>query len=125
MMQEFTDYYFIRLNDKNIGVIRIVKLNDNTCRISPMLILPAYQGKGYAQQAIIEIESFYPEANYWELDTVKQEAKLCYLYEKMGYRATGKEVDIQEGMTIIYYTKEVLQGHKIVKDYLVKDYKEY
>ncbi len=107
MEQTFTDYYFIQLGDENIGAIRIVRLHNGACRISPMFILPEFQGKGYAQQAIKNIESLYPDACRWELDTIKQEPKLCYLYEKMGYVTTGKEEDIQPDMTIIFYEKQV------------------
>ena len=105
MSQDFTDYYFICLDEKNIGAIRIVRLNSDDFRISPMFILPQYQGYGYAQQTILEVESIYFQAKSWELDTIKQEAKLCHLCEKMGYRATGKEEVIQTDMTIIHYAK--------------------
>jgi len=105
MAQPFSIYYFICYNHEKIGAIRLHKLSKDTYRISPMFILPEYQDHGYAQQAIIELEFLHPEAKKWELDTIKQEAKLCYLYEKMGYIATGKEEDIQDGMTIIHYAK--------------------
>lgn len=108
MEQSFSDYYFIQLNSHIIGAVRIARDVKDTGRISPMFILPEYQGKGYAQQAMKQIELFYPDVNTWELDTIKQEQKLCHLYEKMGYRAAGKEVEIQEGMTIIYYVKNHL-----------------
>lgn len=105
MNQDFSDYYFIQNENKTIGAIRVVRIEENICRISPMFILPEYQGKGYAQQAIKCVESLYPQARAWMLDTIKEEAKLCYLYEKLGYRATGEEKVIQEHMTIVYYTK--------------------
>lgn len=105
MAQDCTDYYFVSLDDKNIGAIRVVRLKNSICRISPMFLLPEYQGKGYAQQVIRKTEMLYPEAKGWELDTIKQETKLCHLYEKMGYKAIGKEEDIKECMTIIYYIK--------------------
>jgi len=50
-------------------------------------------------------ESLHKNAVNWELDTIKQETKLCYLYEKMGYRQTGKEVKIKDGMDIVSYRK--------------------
>ncbi|MDP4117036.1 MAG: GNAT family N-acetyltransferase, partial [Bacteroidota bacterium] len=102
MEQDFTDYYFIQLDGVKIGAIRVIRLQGGVCRISPIFILPEFQGKRYAQQAIKITESLYPKACRWELDTIKQERKLCYLYEKMGYVATGKEEDIQPGMTIIF-----------------------
>ena len=49
MAQEFTDYYFISVNNSDVGAIRIVRLSANVYRISPMFILPEYQGMGYAQ----------------------------------------------------------------------------
>lgn len=105
MEHNLTDYYFIQLGNISIGVIRIVRDIKDTCRIAPMFILPEYQGNGYAQEAIKQVELLYPHTKYWELDTIKQEQKLCYLYEKMGYKATGKEEEIQEGMSIKYYAK--------------------
>lgn len=105
--QSFTDYYFILCDNDKIGVIRVVRLNDNVCRISPMMILPEYQNKGYAQKTLIEIEKLYPNSREWLLDTIKQESKLCYLYEKSGYVATGKEEQFKDGMTITYYEKNL------------------
>ncbi len=100
-----TDYYFIQLNSINIGAVRVVRLQDHICRISQIFILPEYQGKGLAQQAILRIEELYPQAAGWQLDTIKEETKLCHLYEKMGYIPTGKEKMIQDGMTLVYYAK--------------------
>ena len=71
-----------------------------------IFILPEYQGYGYAQEAIKMVESFYTKAKRWELDTILQEKKLCYLYEKMGYQKTGKTEKIKDGMDLVYYAKE-------------------
>ncbi len=104
---DHTDYYFIVLEDKNIGAIRVVKLSDKECRIAPMFILPENQGNGYAKQVLRQVECLYPQVNIWKLDTIKQENKLCHLYESMGYKLTGKEENIKEGMTIVYFQKEL------------------
>lgn len=103
--QDTTTYYFIMLDDIKIGVIRVVCIDENTMRISPMMILPEYQNKGYAQKVLNQIEKLYSDINIWLLDTIKQEEKLRYLYEKIGYKKTGKEEDIKQGMTIVYYQK--------------------
>lgn len=105
--QSFTDYYFIMLEKTKIGVVRVAKLSDTVCRISPMLILPEYQNKGYAHQALSAVEKLYPSADEWQIDTIKEESKLCYLYEKCGYIPTGKEEILKDGMTIAYYCKRV------------------
>ena len=105
--QSFTDYYFIVLEKTKIGVVRVVRLSDTVCRISPMLILPEYQNNGYAQKTLSAVEKLYPNVKEWKLDTIKQESKLCYLYEKCGYIPTGKEEILKDGMTIVYYSKRV------------------
>ncbi|MFR1519292.1 MAG: GNAT family acetyltransferase [Clostridia bacterium] len=51
------------------------------------------------------IEQLYPSAERWELDTILQEEKLCYLYEKMGYKKTGQTQKIKAGMDIVFYAK--------------------
>ncbi len=100
-----TTYYFIFCENVKIGVIRLVSIDETTMRISPMMILPQYQNKGYAQKAMLKIEELYSDIKCWQLDTIKQEEKLCYLYEKLGYVKTGKEEEIKQGMTIVYYQK--------------------
>ena len=105
--QSFTDYYFIMLDETKIGVVRVVRLSDTICRISPMFILPEYQNNGYAQLALSAVQKLYPNADEWQLDTIKEESKLCHLYEKCGYIPTGKEEVIKDGMTIAYYSKRV------------------
>ena len=105
-VQSFTDYYLIMLEDEPIGMLRVCNFGEN-CRLSPICILQEYQGKGYAQEAIAQMEQLYPHAKKWELDTIAQEEKLCYLYEKMGYRKTGREEHIKEGMDLVFYRKEM------------------
>ena len=55
--------------------------------------------------AIKAVEAKYPYARRWELDTILQEAKLCYLYEKMGYRKTGQVKNVKDGMDLVYYER--------------------
>ncbi len=107
MAQPQTEYYFIMINDIEIGVMRIVCVNDNTRRISPIFILPEYQNNGYAQLAMLTAERMYPDVNVWTLDTIKEEKKLCHLYEKLGYVPTGKEEKVKDGMTIVFYRKQI------------------
>ena len=100
------DQYWIVLDAAEIGYIRIQQMEGGVCRLSQMFILPDFQSKGYAQLAIALAEAKYPHAKRWELDTIKQETKLCHLYEKMGYRLTGAQKQIQPGMDLADYAKE-------------------
>jgi RimJ/RimL family protein N-acetyltransferase len=97
-------YYFIRLGEINIGAIRLIQTGD-LCKLKQIYILPEHQGHGYAQQAIALAEALHADSAHWELDTIKQEAKLCHLYEKLGYRRTGEEKQIKDGMTLVFYRK--------------------
>ena len=99
------DQYLICFEGEEIGYIRIHCLDEDTCRLSRMFILPDFHGNGHAQTAIKQAEELYPKANKWTLDTIKQESKLCHLYEKMGYRLTGVEKNIKQGMDIVDYAK--------------------
>lgn len=93
--------------DTKVGVMRVVKLSEKIFRISPIFILPKYENNGFAQKALSAVEKLYTDAFEWHLDTIKEESKLCYLYEKCGYKRTGKEEKIKVGMTIVYYIKRV------------------
>lgn len=104
--EKTTNYYLICWNEQNIGMIRVCDFG-TMCRISPTCILPEFQGLGYAQRAIILVEALFPKAEKWTLDTIRQEKKLCYLYEKLGYVPTGKHETIQPGMDIVFYEKNV------------------
>lgn len=100
-----SDYFFIEVAGERIGGLRIARLDNNGCRLKQIYIVPEHQGHRYAQQAIALAEALYPQAEHWALDTIKQEVKLCHLYEKLGYRQTGEEEEIQEGMTLVMYRK--------------------
>ena len=106
LKQDFTFYYFICIGQQKVGAIRIIdkKENGKNKRISPIFILPKFQGKGIAQKAIQLCEELHGNEN-WELDTIMQEPKNCHLYEKMGYRQTGKTEVINERLTLTFYEK--------------------
>lgn len=103
--QPWTAYYFIVHGDMVVGAVRVVNKNDGSRkRISPIWIMPEYRNKGYAQQAMIELEKMYG-ANHWRLETILQEKGNLYLYEKMGYVQTGKVEHINDKMDIVFYEK--------------------
>ena len=100
-----TTYYFIVADGKRVGGIRIIDKKDGgRKRISPIWIMPEFRNLGFAQQAILEAERIYGEDN-WSLDTILQEKGNLHLYEKLGYRQTGKIEKISDIMDIVYYEK--------------------
>lgn len=107
LRQDFTYYYFICIGQQKAGAIRVIDKKENGInkRISPIFILPEFQGKGIAQKAIRLCEETHGNEN-WELDTILQEPKNCHLYEKMGYHQTGKTEVINERLTLTFYEKK-------------------
>ena len=104
--QPWTKYFFIEAEGADIGVIRVVNKDDGSRkRISPLWIMKEYRGKGYAQDAMLAVEEIYGADN-WSLDTILQEKGNIHLYEKMGYRRTGKIEHINDKMDIVYFEKD-------------------
>ena len=100
-----TYFYFIQVDGLNAGAIRIIDHHDDSPKkISPLFVLPQFQGKGIAQAAIREAERIHGSDN-WCLDTILQEKGNCHLYEKMGYRQTGETRVINDRLTLVFYKK--------------------
>ncbi|QCR34367.1 GNAT family N-acetyltransferase [Lysinibacillus sp. SGAir0095] len=101
---QYSSFFKIMVEQKCVGGIRVVRKNTSYW-ISPIFILPEYQGKGIAQQAIQQAEKLFTKFNTWELQTILQEQGNCYLYEKMGYERTDFKQKVNEKMTLIGYKK--------------------
>ena len=105
LLDEFTFFYFIYLEDEIAGAVRVVdRKNGNRKRIAPIFIMKKFRNRGLAQKTFKEIEKIHG-SNHWMLDTILQEEGNCYLYEKLGYQRTGKIEHINEQMDIVYYEK--------------------
>lgn len=104
--QSFTYFYFIVVDGEKVGAIRVVdkKEEGKAKRISPIFIMKQHRNNGYAQKAMKLVEEIHGISN-WELDTILQEKGNCHLYEKMGYRKTGKMETVNERMTLVFYRK--------------------
>jgi len=105
--QADSDYYFIMLDAANVGAVRVVTLTvESKCRVSPIFVLPEFQGKGIAQAAFAELERLHAPAQGWILQTIAEETGNCYLYEKLGYHRCGAPKEIRPGMHLVSYVKE-------------------
>lgn len=99
-------FYKILFNNQLVGAINILwREAEAVYKISPMFILPEYQGMGIAQESIKTAEGYYPQAKSWELATIKEEEGNCHLYEKMGYVQTGELRKLNENTTLLFYKK--------------------
>lgn len=98
-------FYKIKADNILVGAICIYWQEESRFWISPMFILHKYQGQGIAQKAITLVENMFPNAKTWELATILQEERTCYLYEKMGFTKTGVEETLNDSTTLVYYKK--------------------
>lgn len=100
-------YYFININQKRVGLIGLIQTESaQITRISPLLILPQYEGHQFAQTTLNALPDLFPTITHLEVDTILQEAKLVHLYEKCGFeRITGKKIQLQSNMTLIFLRK--------------------
>lgn len=98
--------YFIICDSIAVGQIWIY-IKDDSVKLARLFVLKEYQNQGIATEAIRLAEQIFSDRQRWWLDTIKQEKNNCHLYEKMGYRQTGKEKRINRRMTIVDYEKEI------------------
>lgn len=99
------DFYKIIVENVHVGAIYVFWKEQKQFWISPMFILSTYQGQGIAQQAITLIEKLFPHATTWELATIMEEERNCYLYEKLGYIKTGVIKQLNDNTTLGFYKK--------------------
>lgn len=103
--QDETYYYFICIDDIKVGAVRVVDYHtEMKKKISPLFVLPEYQNRGVAQNAIKKCEQIHG-ADKWELSTILQESGNCYLYEKLGYKRLNKMEVVNGKMTLVFYEK--------------------
>ena len=99
-------FLLIMVNDDVIGMVYLKK-NWRSVDIGSLLILPSFQNQGYGQAALKGIENYFPNIYHWKLNTIFQEPKLLYFYEKMGYkRVKYLKIPIKNGMDIVFYKKK-------------------
>lgn len=106
LKQDVTYFYFICMEQTKVGAVRVVEPREagKNKRISPIFVMPEFRGRGIAQEAMRLCEELHGSDN-WELDTILQEPGNCHLYEKMGYRQTGRTEVINERLTLVFYEK--------------------
>lgn len=105
LAREGTDGYLILHGDETIGYVRVDRKSEGVYSLSDLCILPERQNRGLGQQAVRMIEALYPNAKAWCLQTIKQEARDCHLYEKLGYICLGETQQVNERLTLVFYFK--------------------
>jgi len=103
------NFYKILYGDIWVGSINIIKLDEvGNYKLHIINILPEYQGKGIGQIAIKKAEDIFSDAKTWVLETIEDMPDNRHVYEKVGYKFTGKAERINEKLTIVFYEKKIL-----------------
>ena len=113
IVEENSDFYFIEYDGEKVGGVRVrwhqgQEVFENINWISPIFIIPECQNKGIAGKVIEKLFAIYPNTIQWRLDTIKQEAGNCHLYEKCGFVRVDKEEEVNEKMTLVGYVKNCI-----------------
>jgi len=108
MQRPGSQVYFVMKAKVKVGMIRVIADDgQRQGRISPFLILPAYQRQGLALAALAQLEVQLPTITKWSVDTIEQENGLVRLYQRAGFHLMShQETVIQPGMTIVYFEKQ-------------------
>lgn len=77
--------YKIICNDQIVGNISIRDNQDNTYYLGCLCVIAAYENRGIGQESLKFIESEFPNAAAWTLETPKDKDRNHYFYKKSGY----------------------------------------
>lgn len=105
------DYYKILYSGSLAGSVFVYEKEPGIMKFHIINILDEYQNMGIGQEVMKRLESMYPQADSWELETILSEERNCYLYEKMGYIRTEEEKVVNEKMILIGYKKTSNLNH--------------
>lgn len=95
-------FYFIHEGGQAIGLIRVtVAQGVSTGWLGLIGLDPAYRGRGYASQALLDLERLYPRVTTWQVCTILQEPSLVRFYQGLGYRPI-KTVPEYKGSDKVY-----------------------
>lgn len=99
------DYYALYENDRLIGAAD-VRTNEveSACHLARIYIDPRYHNLGIGKIAMQMLESLYPAAVVWSLDTPFKNLRNQHFYESLGYKYVGTKV-IDEVLSLFDYVK--------------------
>lgn len=100
-------HYTIWLGDEIIGGADVRDLQENKYRLNRIFLSNEYQNKGLGSKIMELIESEFPSANEWSLDTPYLNTRNHHFYEKLGYKKVGQH-QISAKLLLIDYVKKVV-----------------
>lgn len=112
--------YKIVYNNQIIGDIIVRDNHDSTYHLGGICVIRDYENKGIGQKAIKFIESQFPNATIWTLETPADKKRNHYFYKKLGYTIVKEYMD--DSVKIVLFEKKISQWNRynfIVKFYIM------
>jgi ribosomal protein S18 acetylase RimI-like enzyme len=102
-------FYKILLNGNFVGAIFVHENPDQLhFKLHTFYILPEYQNMGIGNKVIDLVEEKHSQAVEWVLETPHDLNRNHHLYEKKGYKRTGREDKATDNLIIVHYQKSLI-----------------
>lgn len=110
LTRDFRKQVFLKalVNGRIVGSVRGY-LADGTCHIGRLIVHPDFQNQGIGGKLMNGIESFFNNAERYELFTGHRSGRNLYLYRKLGYSAYKTE-PVHENLMLVYLEKHRRAG---------------
>ncbi len=93
------------LNDKLVGGLMLIPLDNESIRMMQVAVLPEYQGKGVGHQMVAYAQQRAKESGYSKI-IMHAMLSVVSFYEKMGYKQEGDIFD-ENGITFAKMVKKL------------------
>lgn len=106
---ETRGFYKILKENHLVGGVAIKHTSSDSLWIGPIFIDPDFQNQKIAQQAMTLLETLFPNVQKYELATLSKESGNIHLYQKLGYKQTGKKETISNLIDLIFFEKIIYE----------------
>lgn len=96
-------FFKVSVNGKIVGSVRGY-VDNSTCYIGRLIVLPKFQNQGIGKQLMNKIESFFKYADRYELFTGHRSERNLYLYQKLGY-SVYKTEQVNDNLVLVFLEK--------------------
>jgi ribosomal protein S18 acetylase RimI-like enzyme len=97
------------IDGKIVGSIR-ANAHENGCWINKLVVLPEFQRQGIGEKLLREIETYFPDAEKFNLATGAKSLSNIRLYEKVGYQIIRYET-FHDGVEAVMMERERVISH--------------
>lgn len=105
LRSDFTRKTFLmaQVEGRIVGSVRGYQTG-NTCYLERLIVHPDFQGQGIGTELMKRVESFFDQAQRFELFTGHKSDRNIHLYERLGYRIFKSE-KINQSLSFVFMEK--------------------